>query len=43
MIFKRLRLRFHFEFESNLDFDEREHFLLALINLNQYINTKVNA
>jgi hypothetical protein len=30
MIFKRLRQRFHFKFESISDFDESEHFLLAL-------------
>jgi hypothetical protein len=34
---------FGFEFESNLDFDESERFLLALINLKQFISTKVNA
>jgi hypothetical protein len=34
---------FGFEFESNLDFDESERFLLALINLKQYISIKINA
>jgi hypothetical protein len=42
MIFERLRQRFGFKLESNLDFDESERFLLELINLKQYINTKIN-
>jgi hypothetical protein len=43
MIFERLRRMFGFEFESNSDFDESERFLLALINLKQYISIKINA
>jgi hypothetical protein len=43
MIFERLRRRFGFEFESNSDLDKSERFLLALINLKQYISTKINA
>jgi hypothetical protein len=35
MIFERLRRKFDFEFESNTDSNESEHFLLALLNLNQ--------
>jgi hypothetical protein len=42
MIFERLLWRFGFEFESNVDVDESECFLLTLINLKQYINTKLN-
>jgi hypothetical protein len=42
-IFERLQRRFGFEFESNLDFGESKSFLLALINLMQYISTKINA
>jgi hypothetical protein len=42
MIFERLQRRFGFEFESNLDFNESEHFLLALINVKQYISIKIN-
>jgi hypothetical protein len=40
--FERLQRWFDFEFESNLDFDESERFLLALINLKQYITAKIN-
>jgi hypothetical protein len=43
IIFERLRWSFDFEFVSNSDFIESEHFLLALINLKQYISTKINA
>jgi hypothetical protein len=43
MILERLRRKFDFEFESNTDSNESERFLLALLNLNQYINTKINA
>jgi hypothetical protein len=43
MVFERLRRSFGFEFESNSDFDESKLFLLALINLKQYISTKINA
>jgi hypothetical protein len=43
MILKRLRQRFGFEFEPNSDFDESERFLLTLINLKQYISTKIIA
>jgi hypothetical protein len=43
MILERLRRKFDFEFESNTDSNESERFLLALLNLNQYISTKINA
>jgi hypothetical protein len=42
MIFERLRRRFGFKFECNSNFNESEHFLLALINLKQYISTTIN-
>jgi hypothetical protein len=43
MIFERIRYSFGFELESNSDFDESERFLLTLVNLKQYICTKINA
>jgi hypothetical protein len=43
MIFERHRWSFSFENESNMDSNERERFLLALLNLKQYIITKINA
>jgi hypothetical protein len=43
MILERLRWRFGFQLESNLDSNESGCFLLALLNLKQYSNTKLNA
>jgi hypothetical protein len=43
MILERLRQSFGFEIESNMDSNESGRFLLALINVNQYISTKINA
>jgi hypothetical protein len=43
MILERLRQSFGFEFESNMDSNESGRFLLALLNLKQYISTKINA
>jgi hypothetical protein len=43
MIFEMLQWMFDFKFEYNSNFDESEHFLLTLINLNQYISIKINA
>jgi hypothetical protein len=42
-ILERLRQSFGFEIESNMDLNESGHFLLALLNLKQYIITKINA
>jgi hypothetical protein len=42
MILERFRRRFSFEFESNMDSNESRRFLLALLNLKQYISTKIN-
>jgi hypothetical protein len=42
MILERLRRSFGFEIESNTDSNESGPFLLALLNLNQYIITKIN-
>jgi hypothetical protein len=41
--FERPRWSFGFEIESNMDLSERGCFLLALLNLEQYIITKTNA
>jgi hypothetical protein len=43
MILERLRRSFGFEIESNMDSNERVRLLLALLNLKQYIITKINA
>jgi hypothetical protein len=43
MILERLRQSFGFEIESNMDSNESGHFLLALLNLKQYIITEINA
>jgi hypothetical protein len=43
MILERLRQRFGFEIESNTDSNKSRCFLLTLLNLNQYIITKINA
>jgi hypothetical protein len=43
MILERLRRSFGFEIESNTDSNVNGCFLLALINLKQYIITKINA
>jgi hypothetical protein len=43
MILKRLRWTFGFEIESNTDWNESGRFLLVLLNLKQYIITKINA
>jgi hypothetical protein len=43
MILERLRRSFGLEIESNTDSNENRHFLIALLNLKQYINTKINA
>jgi hypothetical protein len=43
IILERLRWSFGFKFESNMDLNESGHFLLALLNLKQYIITKINA
>jgi hypothetical protein len=40
---ERLRQSFGFEIESNMDSNERGCYLLALLNLKQYIITKINA
>jgi hypothetical protein len=42
MILKRLRQSFGFEIKSNTDSNESGRFLLALLNLKQYISTKIN-
>jgi hypothetical protein len=39
---KRLRRSFDFKFESNTDSNESGRFLLALLNVKQYIITKIN-
>jgi hypothetical protein len=43
MILERLRRSFGFEIESNMDSNENGRFLLALLNLKQYIITKISA
>jgi hypothetical protein len=43
MILERLQRRFGFEFESNTNSNESGCFLLALLNLKQFIITKINA
>jgi hypothetical protein len=43
MILERLRRSFGFEIEYITDSNESGRFLLALLNLKQYISTKINA
>jgi hypothetical protein len=43
MILERLRRSFGFELESNSNSNESGRFLLALLNLKQYIIIKINA
>jgi hypothetical protein len=43
MILERLRRSFGFEIESNMDSNENRRFLLALLNVKQYIITKISA
>jgi hypothetical protein len=43
MILKRLQRSFGFEIESNTNLNESGRFLLTLLNLKQYIFTKINA
>jgi hypothetical protein len=43
MILERHRRSFGLEIESNMDSNESGRFLLALLNLKQYIITKINA
>jgi hypothetical protein len=43
MILERLRQSFSFEIESITDSNESRCFLLALLNVKQYICTKINA
>jgi hypothetical protein len=43
MIFKRLQRSFGFEIESIMDSNESGCFLLAILNLKQYIIIKINA
>jgi hypothetical protein len=43
MILERLRWSFSFEIESNMDSNESGRFLLAILNLKQYIITKISA
>jgi hypothetical protein len=42
MILERLRRSFGFEIDSNSDLNESRRFLLALLNLKQYMSTKIN-
>jgi hypothetical protein len=43
MILERHRWSFGLEIESNMDSNESGRFLLPLLNLKQYIITKINA
>jgi hypothetical protein len=43
MILERIQRSFGFEIESNVDSNESGRFLLAHLNLKQYIITKINA
>jgi hypothetical protein len=43
MILERPHWSFGLEIESNMDSNESGHFLLTLLNIKQYIITKINA